>query len=95
MYEAGPTDDELAIAGLTRDEVATSVEIWPDNYQAYLLFCTMDTQWRIGMSGPTGLDYAALPMALRMIAAPRTDWQQLMADVRVMESAALQAMRKE
>lgn len=53
----------------------------------------MDTQWRIGMSGPTGLDYAALPMALRMIAAPRTDWQQLMADVRVMESAALQAMR--
>jgi len=55
----------------------------------------MDTQWRIGMAGPTGLDYAALPMALRMIAAPRTDWQQLMADVRVMESAALQAMRKE
>lgn len=73
--------------------MATSVEIWPENYQAYLLFCTMDTQWRIGMSGPTGLDYAALPMALRMIAAPRAEWQQLMADIRVMESAALQAMR--
>jgi len=45
------------------------------------------------MAGPTGLDYAALPMALRMIGAARADWQQLMADIRVMESAALQAMR--
>jgi len=45
------------------------------------------------MAGPTGLDYAALPMALRMIGAARADWQQLMADVRIMEGAALAAMR--
>lgn len=95
MYESGPTDAELEVAGLTREDVTTSCEIWPQNYQAYLLFCAMDTQWRIGMAGPTGLDYAALPVALRMIDAPRVDWQELMTDVRVMESAALQAMRKE
>ena len=93
MYEAGPTDAELEVAGLTRDEVATSCEIWPENLQAYELFCAMDTQWRIGMAGPTGLDYGVLPVALRMIGAARADWQQLMADVRVMESAALCAMR--
>nr|WP_308633623.1 DUF1799 domain-containing protein [Massilia sp. YIM B02443] len=75
------------------DLAADPVEIWPENLQAYELFCAMDTQWRIGMAGPTGLDYAALPMALRMIGAARSDWQQLMADIRVMESAALQAMR--
>ena len=80
--------------GFTLEDLATdAVEIWPENVQAYELFCAMDTQWRIGMAGPTGLDYAALPMALRMIGAARADWQQLMADVRVMESAALQAMR--
>jgi hypothetical protein len=80
--------------GFTLEDLATDVvEIWPENVQAYELFCAMDTQWRIGMAGPTGLDYAALPMALRMIGAARVDWQQLMADIRVMESAALQAMR--
>lgn len=82
------------MAGLTLEDLAADpVEIWPENVQAYELFCAMDTQWRIGMAGPTGLDYAALPMALRMIGAARADWQQLMADIRVMESAALQAMR--
>jgi len=84
----------LAAAGLTLEDLAADpVELWPENVQAYELFCAMDTQWRIGMAGPTGLDYAALPMALRMIGAARADWQQLMADIRVMESAALQAMR--
>jgi len=82
------------VAGLTLEDLAAdAVEIWPENLRAYELFCAMDTQWRIGMAGPTGLDYAALPMALRMIGAARADWQQLMADIRVMESAALQAMR--
>lgn len=95
MYVGEPSDAELEVAGLTRDDVATSCEVWPENYQTYLLLCTMDTQWRIGMAGPTGLDYAALPVALRMIGAPRADWQNLMADVRVMESTALQAMRTE
>ena len=84
----------MAAAGLTLEDLAADpVELWPENVQAYELFCAMDTQWRIGMAGPTGLDYAALPMALRMIGAARADWQQLMADIRVMESAALQAMR--
>ena len=84
----------MAAAGLTLEDLAAGpVELWPENVQAYELFCSMDTQWRIGMAGPTGLDYAALPMALRMIGTARADWQQLMADIRVMESAALQAMR--
>lgn len=93
MYEAEPSDAELAVAGLSREEVATSCEVWPENWQVYGLFCVMATQWRIGMAGPTGLDYSALPVALRMICAARADWQQLMADVRVMESAAISAMR--
>lgn len=84
------------MAGLTLEDLAADpVEIWPENILAYEVFCAMDTQWRIGMAGPTGLDYAALPVALRMVGAPRAEWAQLMADVRLMESAALQAMRSE
>lgn len=93
MYETGPTDAELEVAGLTWDEVTTSCEIWPENWQAYELFCALDTQWRIGMAGPTGVDYAALPVALRMVGAARAEWRQLMSDIRIMESAALKAMR--
>lgn len=93
MYEAEPSDAELAVAGLSREEVATSCEVWPENWPVYSLFCVMDTQWRIGMAGPTGLDYAALPVAIRMVGASRAEWTQLMADVRVMEGAALRSMR--
>jgi len=82
------------VAGLTLEDLAAdSVEIWPENGTAYDVFLAMETQWRIGMSGPTGLDYAALPVALRMARAPRAEWAQLMADVRVMETSAMRAMR--
>lgn len=82
------------MAGLTLEDLAADpVEIWPENWGAYGVFCAMETQWRIGMAGPTGLDYAALPVALRMVDAPRAEWAQLMADVRVMEASAMRAMR--
>ena len=54
------------------------------------LFLAMSTQWRIGMAGPTGLDYAALPMAARM-AGVRLQ-RELLADLRLMEGGALAAM---
>lgn len=82
------------MAGLTVEDLAADpVEIWPENWSAYSVFCTMDTQWRIGMAGATGLDYAALPVALRIAGAPRAEWNQLMGDVKVMEGAALRSMR--
>ena len=94
MYEAEPSEADLAVAGLTlADLAADPVEVWPENWGAYSVLCAMDTQWRIGMAGPTGLDYAALPVAIRMVGASRADWTQLMADVRVMEGAALRSMR--
>lgn len=30
--------------------------------QSWQLFQAMQTQWRIGMNGPTGLDYNTLPL---------------------------------
>jgi hypothetical protein len=70
------------------------VEVWPDNVQAVNTFIAMGTQWRVGMAGATGLDYAALPVVMRLsgvLAAERAD---VFDAVRTMEDAALETMRK-
>jgi hypothetical protein len=46
------------------------------------------------MSGPVGLDYAVLPFVMRQCGVSFSDRSNVFEDVRVMESAALEAMRK-
>lgn len=67
--------------------------MWPDNWTAVLVFESLSTQWRVGMSGPTGLDYAVLPTVLRLAAVPRAEWADTFECIRVMEVAALEKMR--
>lgn len=69
------------------------VEIWPDNLAAVNTFIAAATQWRVGMAGATGLDYAALRPILQFTQVPRSEWPQVFADLRVMEDAALAQMR--
>lgn len=65
------------------------IDVWPENWVALELFAALQTQWRIGMGGPTGLDYAALPavMDLQHIAAPERP--EVFESLRVMEAEAL------
>ena len=65
------------------------VEVWPEIVSVVNVFIAMDTQWRVGMNGATGLDYTALPVVLRMTEIPRKKWPDAFADIRVMERAAL------
>lgn len=53
------------------------------------VFLALRTQWRIGMAGPTGLDYAVLPAVLRLEGVAAKDRAQMFEDLRVMEAAAL------
>lgn len=96
MYRPALTQKDLAVmeaAGLSEDDFKDEpVDVWPENQSAYFTFAAMQTQWRVGMAGATGLDYAALPVALRMQAIPRPEWQPVMADIPIMEVAALAAM---
>lgn len=46
------------------------------------------------MSGPTGLDYNALPGVMRMSGVPRASWATVFEDLRQMEDAALQVMHQ-
>ena len=58
------------------------------------VFLAMQTQWRTGMAGATGLDYAALPAVLRLTGLPRAQWPQVFDDLRDMEGEALTHFRE-
>lgn len=68
------------------------VEIWPDNLAAINVFIAMSTQWRIGMAGPTGLDYAALPAVMDVVDIDQEARRAVFNDLRSMEEEALKWM---
>ncbi len=71
------------------------VEVWPENVPAWCLFDALQTQWRAGAGGVIGLDYGVLAEELRVREIPPEEHEQLRADVRDMEAAALQEIHAE
>lgn len=66
--------------------------MWPENWQAWSLFCQVSTQWRVGMGGATGLDYGAVYPLLDRIAQDAAEWMDLFEDLQILERAALKQM---
>uniref|UniRef100_UPI00345BF9D0 DUF1799 domain-containing protein n=1 Tax=Roseovarius sp. BRH_c41 TaxID=1629709 RepID=UPI00345BF9D0 len=97
-------DDEAAFWGidpgqLTRDPSGsgTGTGIWPQNVPVVRAFLAVCNQWRTvsaGLAGfrVVGLDYTAARAGLRMSGIRITP--QLWAEVQVIESAAVAAMRE-
>jgi hypothetical protein len=56
------------------------------------MFLRLQTQWRVGMNGPIGLDYGAADWLFRLYLVK--DPASLLEDLQVMEAAALAAMAK-
>lgn len=52
-------------------------------------FARLSTQWRHGMAGPTGLDYASVLALLRAARLPRDRREAIFDDIQIMERAAL------
>lgn len=83
----------MASYGLTREDFGgADFAVWPDNLAAINTFIALSTQWRTGMAGPTGLDYAAVPAVLRLTDVPRGDWSDVFDCLRVLEEEALKVM---
>jgi len=59
--------------------------VWPENEEAFSLFEQMQTQWRVGFSGPIGLDYNVLFSLMKL----KNMSIDLLDDIRIMEDAAL------
>lgn len=49
----------------------------------------VQTQWRTGLAGATGLDYPGVEAALRLARVPRAQWPALFVDLQAMELAFL------
>ena len=96
MYESGPDVAELAKLGLTLDDVEKpEVEVWEENWQVFLLMRSMQTQWRVGAGGPTGLDYNVLPFMLKTAKIPKGEWPEVLENLKVMELEALRVMNQD
>jgi hypothetical protein len=95
MYTAAPTEQELEASGLTIEDFAgEAVEVWPENLQAFTLFGQLQTQWRVGMGGATGLDYVALFHKMDRMNLGPVEYDDLEEDIRAMEYEAMRAMSK-
>jgi hypothetical protein len=68
-------------------------ELWPENWPAIQLFTQVSTQWRMGSSGPIGLDYNVVFHELDRMALERDAYDDLMGSIRVVEGVALKLLR--
>lgn len=71
-----------------QDEVGFAV--LADNWDALQAFLSVQTQWRVGMNGVTGLDYTAIHAAWRM--RRRRITPQLFDQLQAIEQAVLTAL---
>lgn len=93
LYEAGPNLAELEALGLTPDDYELEViDLWPENDRALNLFCEVATQWRMGFSGPVGLDYNVVFHLMGRMRLADPDYDNLFRDLRVAENEALTAI---
>lgn len=65
-------------------------EVDADNWETVTMFTRVQTQWRYGFAGPTGLDYSGVESCLRM--ADVTNTPALFGGLQIMEVAALREM---
>lgn len=70
-------------------------EVWPDNWRALQLFWFCGTQWQFSESGQRwSLNYAAVVAVLNTHRIPPRQHARLMADIRLIEYGALEALAK-
>jgi hypothetical protein len=83
----------LAAFGIPAEHLVPAVvEVWPENWPAWRLFDEMAGQWRVGFGGRYALDYSTLFARMDRMGLADDAWNELYADVRICEAAALTAM---
>ena len=71
------------------------MEVWPDNWTAFLFFRRLGTRWCVGMGGATGIRWEAVYPLMDRLGLEPEQWDELLQDLEVMESAALTQMAKD
>jgi hypothetical protein len=55
-------------------EDAAAPELWPGNADAWRLYCSCRSQWRVGAVGAVGLDYQACRMVAETLGVEWDAW---------------------
>lgn len=66
-------------------------ELLPDNAPAWELWAAVQTQWRVGMGGPIGLDYPAVWLVAETMGVEMHSAN--LGRIRALEREALNSMR--
>ena len=87
----------MSVLGLSEEdyEAESIVEVWPDNWDAILLFDALGTQWLVGPSGPYGLNYLVLYQKMARMNLTPERYDELEEEIRILEAAAVEEMHKE
>jgi len=83
----------MAAFGFSAEDFEVEIAVWPDCWASFECFAAMQTQWRTGMAGATGLDYVALEPVMRLRGIPKAERIHTFEDIRTMEMAALEVMQ--
>jgi len=81
----GASPESIKKAAIVADELG----IWPENWPVLRVFLAMQTQWRMGMAGPTGLDYSALPVVEGRLGLGKKTQRRVFPALQIMEGEAL------
>lgn len=63
--------------------------LWPDNLVAWQCWQGVQTQWRVGMGGATGLDYAGVRAYLELQDLPPDERREVFAGLQACERVTL------
>lgn len=83
---------EYGAFGLEAGDYDDAFEVWPENWPSWQLFVQMSGQWRVGFNGRYALDYTPLFMRMERMRLSDEAWEDLFADVRVLEAASLRSL---
>lgn len=78
---------------LVGDDQDDEIELWLENATTVQVFGALSSQWSVGMAGLIGLRYEAIPIVLRLLGVPRSEWGVIFEGLRAMECATLEQVR--
>ena len=73
----------------------TDFIVWFDAWAAIGLFATLQTQWRTGYEGVTGLDYTAVIAVISLNCQRKSEQMALLVDIQALEHGALTGINEQ
>ena len=88
------SEHQAGLWGLKLEEIPPEiVDVWDINWDSFILFNNLTSQWRIGgMGGASGLDYNAIPVTAKLLGFKKKQVKHMFPDIQVMENEALITM---